>query len=513
MNAIGQPQALRMTITPHIHLRARPFSLFLAIIATALPLAIAPSLARATQRFASPKSIGAGDCASAATACKIQKAFSSAATGDEVILAGNEGSYGTPSTPITSTLQHSGVYGLYVHGAAGQPRPLIYSSAATAMRFLGWSAGKGFTVSDIDLEHLKAGAGIEGGSGLEVSGAVDHVLVHSTASSDYVCNLAGSKEGTVSIIDSACIGDEPSDYGLFEQSEGSSAVANVTLRNDTFEAPAQGSFGIAASSEGIATDVSATNVIAHGAFRDLDAFQVNDASVTLALDHSNYATVQSESGTSITPPATATNQATPPVFADAASDDFHEAPGSPTIEAGANEEANGSTDLDGDRRTIGPSTDIGAYETNQPPSSNQTLTGQSGSGTGVKGPPPLPPGVLTLSSPSAKVAAHSVSVKMSCGALGSGCRGTLVLSEKVKAKAKTRHHKGATTQTVGSDSFNLTAGKTSVLKVTLSHSVLAQLAAGKHHRLTLELTAKRGDGGSPFSAKIVLSLPAARSPS
>jgi hypothetical protein len=287
-------------------------------------------------------------------------------------------------------------------------------------------------------------------------------------------------------------------------------VANVALRNDSFEAPAQGSFGISVSSEAVATEVSATNVIAHGAFRDLDAFQVNGGSVTLALSHSNYATVQSESGTSITPPATATNQATPPVFADAANDDFHEAPGSPTIEAGANEEANGASDLDGNRRTIGPSTDIGAYETSQAPNSNQTLTSQSGSGIGIKGPAPLPPGVLTLSS-SAAVAAHSASVKVSCGALGSGCRGTLVLSEKVKAKAKARHHKGASTQTVGSGSFSLTAGKTSVLKVSLSHSVLAQLAVTKHHRLTLQLTVKRSDGSSPFSAKLVLISSAARS--
>src|SRR5436190_23486811 len=55
------------------------------------------------------------------------------------------------------------------------------------------------------------------------------------------------------------------------------------------------------------------------------------------------------------------NQSASPVFDGVCCGNFHEIAGSPTIDAGQNDGANGSTDIDGDPRMIGV-TDIGADE-------------------------------------------------------------------------------------------------------------------------------------------------------
>jgi hypothetical protein len=55
-----------------------------------------------------------------------------------------------------------------------------------------------------------------------------------------------------------------------------------------------------------------------------------------------------------------------PLFVNAAGRDFHELVGSPTIDAGLNEEANGPFDFDGNPRRQGASTDIGAFEFPRP---------------------------------------------------------------------------------------------------------------------------------------------------
>jgi hypothetical protein len=205
---------------------------------------------------------------SAADACTLEAALAGAATGDEVILAGNAGSYGTEAAPITTTLtQPGGVYELSIHGALGQSRPVIYSSASIAVQLLGWFDGHGFFASDLDLEHL-----VNGGSALEISGSLDHVLVHSTASSDFACNVSGLAEASVSVLDSECIADGSMSYALFQQNNGPpTGTATVALRNDTFEATGSSSIGISASANGgVNADLSATNLIAHGAFEDLD---------------------------------------------------------------------------------------------------------------------------------------------------------------------------------------------------------------------------------------------------
>jgi hypothetical protein len=49
-----------------------------------------------------------------------------------------------------------------------------------------------------------------------------------------------------------------------------------------------------------------------------------------------------------------------------AAGDFHQQPGSPTVDAGGDDPANGSTDPDGNPRKIGSATDVGAFEDGHP---------------------------------------------------------------------------------------------------------------------------------------------------
>lgn len=498
-------------------------------MAVVLLLCCAPSIAQAAQRFAAPSAQGSGDCSSAADACSLQKALSGAATGDEVILAGDAGSYGIQAAPITTTLtQSSGVYALSIHGAAGQPRPVIYSSASVAVQLLGWFDGQGFSVGDVDLEHV-----VNGGSALEISGSLDHVLVHSTASSDYVCNVSGLAGASVSVIDSECIADGSMSYALFEQNNGPpSGTATVALRNDTFEATGPSSFGVSVSANGgVSAEVTATNTIAHGVFKDLDAYRSGGAGVSFALNHSSYATTLAESGTTITAPGSATNQVAEPLFVDAPSDNFHEAPGSPTIGAGITEAANGSTDLEGIPRTTAGLTDIGAFQASapaptpvvEPPGSGTTQAPPTQPSPSVGASPaagssPAPtPGVLSLHGSTATVTDGVAPLKLSCTALSSGCRGTLLLTERerierkveVRAHGKTlaRPREQTVIRTIGSAPFSLAAGKTATLKIGLTRWVRAQLADAVRHRLAVAVATKRSDDGPALSAKIVLTVP------
>jgi hypothetical protein len=495
-----------------------------------LLLCCTPSIAEAAQRFAAPSAQGSGDCSSAGDACTLEKALSGAATGDEIILAGDAGTYGTKTAPIATTLgQPSGVYELSIHGATGQPRPVVYSSASVALQLLGWFDGEGFSVSDIDLEHVA-----NGGSALEISGSLDHVLVHSTASSDFVCNVSGLAGASVSVIDSECIADGSMGYALFEQNNGPpTGTATVALRNDTFEATGPSSLGVSVSANGgVSADVTATNTIAHGAFKDLDAYRFGGAGVSFALNHSNYATTLAEPGTTITAAGSATDQVAEPLFVDAVSDNFQEAPGSPTIGAGITEAANGSTDLEGNPRTTAGLTDIGAFQASAP-----TFTEPTGTGT-TQPPRPQPspaagsspivgssssvpvPGVLSLHDSTATVTGGVAPVKLSCTAPSSGCRGTLLLTERerieqkvevrVHGKTRTRLHKQTIVRSVGSASFLLAAGQTATLEVALSHSARVQLAHAVHHRLTFAVATKRSDDGPALSAKFTLTLPSSK---
>ena len=112
-----------------------------------------------------------------------------------------------------------------------------------------------------------------------------------------------------------------------------------------------------------------TNVIAKGGVADVSANASSGGVTHAILDHSSYATV---AGATITPPGTGGNQTAAPLLANLAGGDFHELPGSPTIDAGTTAPGMGSLDADRHARIQSACTggvaipDIGAYEASAP---------------------------------------------------------------------------------------------------------------------------------------------------
>jgi hypothetical protein len=139
------------------------------------------------------------------------------------------------------------------------------------------------------------------------------------------------------------------------------------LRNVTAVATGSSSVGIKMDlNGGCNLRYEARNVIAQGTAAGLAA--VTDANpntlATITMTSSSFDTVSaSGAGASITAPGTGANITEPPLFANAAAGDFHQAPGSPTIDAGTLGSQTGLADLDGEPRQQGEGIDIGADET------------------------------------------------------------------------------------------------------------------------------------------------------
>jgi hypothetical protein len=145
-------------------------------------------------------------------------------------------------------------------------------------------------------------------------------------------------------------------------------VANVTAVGG------RNGIRLSADVSGEVMTLNVTNVIAHGGESDVATEPSNGGVTHLNLDHSNFATVGGPAGT-ITAPGTNGNQTAAPLFADLGGGDFHQLPGSPTIDAGVAGPSIGELDLDRRSRVqsscVGgvPTPDIGAYEVSAPTAS------------------------------------------------------------------------------------------------------------------------------------------------
>ena len=327
--------------------------------------------AQAVQRYASPS--GSGSQCTLAQPCALTTALSGAQSSDEVIIAGNAGSYGTQGSPLPSLETGSSAYYVSIHGAVGQPRPVIFTNGGLST-FCSVS-GQCPSISDVDIEMTSSG------TALSADGNVDHVIARAHSGGEG-CTVSGVSTPAPSqqIVDSVCASDGGGSGLLTDDVYGGGVqTAGIALNNDTIIASGGFSTGIdvaiTCSAGRVVLTVTATNVIARGGSDDVAASATNSggsATADVNLDHSNFAiTATGGSGTAVINSG-AGNQMTTPTFANAAEDDFHEAPGSVTIDAGVSDPASGSTDLEGNPRarpgrlTCGPAepaiTDIGAYE-------------------------------------------------------------------------------------------------------------------------------------------------------
>ncbi len=314
-------------------------------LAAVFPVAllVTVSSAAAAQRFAAPT--GSGAACTSPTPCSIETAFSGAIDGDEIILS--TGEYGPVSSILSLPSNGS------AHGVQGQPAPRIHFASGSYLLLTPASRASYLQVDGVTPAPLQVD---------QPDAVADQVL--SQASGNGACILFGR------LIDSVCWTSAPGFPAL-------EAVANLsftpTMRNVTLEATGADGTGLSIRAGGSGTlAASATNVIVHGAgTRDLDIEATLPARATLAIDHSNYLhPFQSGTGAQITQ----TNQQTAaPLFVNAGTGDFHQATGSPTIDAGVAADLMGSADIDGDARTLGAAPDIGADEfVPGPPTSGTT---------------------------------------------------------------------------------------------------------------------------------------------
>jgi hypothetical protein len=308
--------------------------LVLGIIAATLSLA-APAAASAATRFASPAGTASATCP-IATPCDIGTAINSAAAGDTVII--EPGQYGSPGAPISAQLTDNGNQ-LTVEGAGlGANLPVIYATARSI-----WT-GAGTVIENFDIESSgNGGVYVPNGHGPVT---ITDVIAHSSGANGNGCVLSGP----FSITDSVCLSTGTGGTGLDVGNFSAGTVRNVTAIGPKF-----GLFAASAPQTGTLTLV---NSILSGGQYDMEAQTVLTDQLTVNASHDDFSSV-SNSGATINQTGTV-NAA--PKFVDAANGNVRELESSPTVDAGVDDPANGTTDPDGNARTQGARTDIGAYE-------------------------------------------------------------------------------------------------------------------------------------------------------
>jgi hypothetical protein len=297
-------------------------------------------------RFASPT----GDASAAMTCppgdeCDIQTAVEdpSVDPGDEVILL--PGDYGIGGNSIRPAVA------IDLHGT-GQPAPRLLST--------GNGSGvdidiPGVIVRDLRIEH-SSGSGVA--LDIQAASTADRVIASSSS------NIACLPALGALIRDSICHSTAADQAAVRFFYNGTDGPSTANLINVTAIASTGDSNGIELGTFDVGEQtLNATNVIAAGSGTapDVAAFD-NGTSVTINLEHSNYDTENQGTGTTITDPGSGTNQIAAPQFSNPAAGDFHQAPGSPTIDAGTGDPLLGSLDIDGESRTQGAAPDIGADE-------------------------------------------------------------------------------------------------------------------------------------------------------
>lgn len=321
-------------------------------------------------RYASPTGTSGLNCHTPATACDLTTAIQGApgnepTSGEEVVVE--------PGTYKLAAKIETGASSMNIHGAAGKPMPVITGSVSQLL----WT-GKGGTFADMEIQ--------ESGSGEAVfadAATLERLRVIGKPSGNMLCQCYDGL-----IRDSIFIARPGSTTGAVGVNSNG-GTATETLRNDTIyseskEAPA---IELAEEKASGSLALTAIDTIAVNAAGGHDVTASEFSSIT--LNHSDY-TSPTGAGTISDSGGHVLAQ---PLFANAAGGDFHELAGSPTIDAGIANEANGPVDFDGNPRTTGTAPDIGAYEYQPPkpaPSSGTPGGNTSGTSKGITQSPAAP---------------------------------------------------------------------------------------------------------------------------
>jgi hypothetical protein len=326
---------------------------------------IAATSASAAVRYAAPSGTGSDPCASSTDPCTIYTAASvsapgtTVASGDEVVIT--PGAYSDTAGDLGPQEFVQLAPGIKVLGTGGSPRPTITLNENKSL--IG-----AFVVEEEDvLSHVEIDTAVSRSNVEVFDGIMDDVIVRSAAPNAIACVQFGGI-----VRDSACL-STGSDSAAVGMSLLTSGTHTATLRNVTAVATGSSSRGISFAAFGNTTyTIDAESVIARGESKDVEAAGLSlsphtpgtGASVVIDLDHSNYATVEAKTdagggSATVTAAGSGSNQVAPPQLA---SDGIHQLAGSPTVDQGATDTSSGTTDVDGQLRTIGLEADIGADE-------------------------------------------------------------------------------------------------------------------------------------------------------
>jgi hypothetical protein len=324
-----------------------------AFVAVTAALLAVPATASATKRYVSPT--GSGVACTQAAPCSLATGIGVVAGPlDDIFVPGNLGDY-NQSAPIAPTNDS-----LRIHGTNGRPR-IVFSAGgldltqsesafASGLRVESTSASTAFLIGKHGSAANIIATNNAGGSACDLHGVLDP--------------MTGT--GAAALVNSVCWSSGNGAFAL--RTEGVNSIRNVTAIASGTNGEAIHAFAQALE----AGNDELVNVIARGGAggHDLTAESDNTADATIHATYSNFAnTFTTGSGspakTHITVDSTDQNAA--PVFVNAPGGDFHEVAASPTVNAGLSFTPVGETDFDGDPRTIGSATDIGADELPQRP--------------------------------------------------------------------------------------------------------------------------------------------------
>lgn len=305
------------------------------------------TVALAEVRYAGPEGGGSAPCTTKATPCFLITALNSATSGDDVELA--PGDY-IQNTALSITIP------INVYGEAGKPRPVIRRIGGTGN---GLNVTTGATLSYVELTYNGVDRAISNAGTVSRS----RIISTNTVSVSGACEVLGN------YFNSICI--SMGGHGFYAESNGAGVGPAKTVRN---------SVGVSFSSDpnncGLSIEHSVMasrtfnfiNSALEGSAHSVCLSATGESAIILNLTNSNYRSLTStgDSGATRVVNDTSSLQGLPG-YVNQAGQDFHPAVGSPLIDAGLNDPANGALDFDGKPRTIGAATDIGAFESDYPP--------------------------------------------------------------------------------------------------------------------------------------------------
>jgi hypothetical protein len=329
-----------------------------AALGVAAALLMAAPAGAAVVRYAGPGGPSSGECTDASPGgsnppCAFKYALETAADdGDEVIVQPGDHSISSDVIVTDKTLN--------VHGQSGQPRPRILADPTSLAALSISGAGASGTV----VRYLEFRAGLRGHEVSGGSARMEDLVIVDTDTPSAGGGAAVVVAGGWTLSDTLARSEEDGGAGVIT-TDGSSHLRNVTAIGS-----APDGRGIVATSSFLPVclvpkeaTLTAKNVIARGGAWDLRAaITCGGDTVTVRVSYSNVRIGKLDDDP---PKATIVPEGnnqfeSEPLFAGPL--DYHQLPGSPTIDAGTADPLLGPVDFDGHPRTIGAAPDIGADE-------------------------------------------------------------------------------------------------------------------------------------------------------